>query len=112
MKIVGGHGGGKAVQPSRGSAVTRRHPYQTLLAVLHCLHRSTGLRQAIEAAIALGGDTDTVAALVAGLLAARSTPGQVRAELPYSNRIRLLPEEQVTDLAVSLAALRTGQRDG
>jgi len=83
-----------------------------LLAVLHCLHHATSLRQAAEAAVALGGDTDTTAALVAGLLAVRSTPDQVRAELPYSSRVQLPPEEQVTGLAASLAALRTGQDDG
>jgi ADP-ribosylglycohydrolase/tetratricopeptide (TPR) repeat protein len=88
------------------------HPYPTLLAVLHCIHTAAGLRQAIDAAVGLGGDTDTTAALVAGLLAVRSTPHQVRAELPWSGQVQLPPDEQVTRLAGKLAALRTGRDDG
>jgi ADP-ribosylglycohydrolase/tetratricopeptide (TPR) repeat protein len=88
------------------------HPYPTLLAVLHCIHSTATLPQAVEAAVALGGDTDTVAALVAGLLGAASTPDQVRADLPWSSRVQLPPDDQVRHLTAQLAALRIGHLDG
>jgi ADP-ribosylglycohydrolase len=45
--------------------------YHTVPAALYCWLRSGGnIRQAVEAAIALGGDTDTVGAIVGGLCGA------------------------------------------
>jgi len=88
------------------------HPYPTLLAVLHCIHNSSSLGQAIETAVTLGGDTDTVAALVAGLVAARYTPDQVRAQLPWSSQVQLPDDQQISALAAELAELRAEQADG
>ena len=43
-------------------------PYETVAAVLWCATRATSLRDGLVNAVQLGGDTDTVAALVGGLL--------------------------------------------
>ena len=39
-------------------------PYETVVAVLWCATRATSLRDGLVSAVQLGGDTDTVAALV------------------------------------------------
>ena len=57
-------------------------PYETVAAVLWCATRATSLRDGLVNAVQLGGDTDTVAALVGGLMGCKLTAGQVRAELP------------------------------
>jgi ADP-ribosylglycohydrolase len=87
------------------------HPYHTLTAVLHCLQATT-LPDAVRAAVALGGDTDTVAALVGGLLGARHTPQQVRAQLPWSPQVHTPPDDQLHQLAAGLATIRAGTADG
>jgi ADP-ribosylglycohydrolase/tetratricopeptide (TPR) repeat protein len=88
------------------------HPYETLLAALHCIRATLPLREAVELAVALGGDTDTVAALVGGLLGGLSTPDRVRQELPWSTMVRLPPEQDLDDIANRLAVLRTGDVHG
>jgi ADP-ribosylglycohydrolase/tetratricopeptide (TPR) repeat protein len=89
----------------------RPHPYHTLTAVLHCL-QATALPDALRAAVALGGDTDTVAALVAGLLGVHHTPQQVRTQLPWSRQVHTPPNAQLHQLAAGLAGLRAGVADG
>ena len=58
-------------------------PYETVAAVLWCATRATSLRSGLVSAVQLGGDTDTVAALVGGLMGGKLTAEQVRAELPW-----------------------------
>ncbi|QOC91847.1 ADP-ribosylglycohydrolase family protein [Micromonospora craniellae] len=46
---------------------------ETVAAVLHCVRGAASVRGGLVAAVRCGGDTDTVAALVGGLLGARSS---------------------------------------
>jgi ADP-ribosyl-[dinitrogen reductase] hydrolase len=70
-------------------------PYQTVAAVLSCVLRAASLRDALVEAVRMGGDTDTVAALVGGLLGAphtgsghRRTPMERRRPAPASEQPR------------------------
>ncbi|WP_239394373.1 ADP-ribosylglycohydrolase family protein [Frankia sp. CiP3] len=81
-------------------------PYETVTAVLHCVHTATSLPDGIARAVLLGGDTDTVAALTAGLLGAWHSAAEVRGTLPWSTRVLLPPPDTITRLAAGLAALR------
>jgi ADP-ribosylglycohydrolase len=61
-------------------------------------------------AVQLGGDTDTVAALVGGLVGGRLTSEQVRAELPW-HQLVVLPEPDgaIAETAAALATTRAIQ---
>ncbi len=85
-------------------------PYETVAAVLWCATRATSLRSGLMNAVQLGGDTDTVAALVGGLMGCKLTAGQVRAELPW-HRLVVLPEPEsaIAETAVALATARAIQ---
>lgn len=78
---------------------------ETLAAVLHVLRRTAGLADGIETAIRLGGDTDTVAAIVAGILGSR---GADPAELPWIGLVQLPDASLVDELASGLAQRRGG----
>lgn len=73
---------------------------ETVAAVLHVLRRSQGLGDAVEAAVRLGGDTDTVAAIAAGILAAGGCD-PVR-ELPWLGLVRLPDASLIEALASGL----------
>jgi ADP-ribosylglycohydrolase len=85
-------------------------PYETVAAVLWCSTRATSLRDGLVSAVQLGGDTDTVAALVGGLMGCSLTAEQVRAELPW-HQLVVLPEpaSAIGDTASALATTRTIQ---
>jgi len=85
-------------------------PYETVAAVLWCATRATSLRSGLMNAVQLGGDTDTVAALVGGLMGCKLTAEQVRAELPW-HRLVVLPEPEsaIAETAVALATARAIQ---
>ena len=87
-------------------------PYETVTAVLSCVAQAPSLRDGLVSAVQLGGDTDTVAALVGGLLGCRLTAEQVRAELPW-HRLVVLPELEsaITDTAAALATTRAVQSE-
>jgi ADP-ribosylglycohydrolase len=58
-------------------------------------------------AVQLGGDTDTVAALVGGLLGAKLTVEQVHAELPWHQAVVLPePDSAISEIAAALATVR------
>lgn len=82
-------------------------PYETAAAVLWCTTRAPSVRGGLVSAVQLGGDTDTVAALVGGLMGCRLTADQVRAELPW-HRLVKLPEPQsvIADTAAGPATAR------
>ena len=85
-------------------------PYETVTAVLWCATRATALRSGLVNAVQLGGDTDTVAALVGGLMGSKLTAEQVRAELPWHQLVALPePESEIADIAVALATARAIQ---
>jgi ADP-ribosyl-[dinitrogen reductase] hydrolase len=75
-------------------------------AALWCATQATSLRSGLISAVQLGGDTDTVAALVGGKLTAE----QVRAELPW-HRLVVLPEPDsaIAETAAALATTRAIQ---
>jgi ADP-ribosylglycohydrolase/tetratricopeptide (TPR) repeat protein len=79
-------------------------PYETVAAVLWCATRATSLRSGLVNAVQLGGDTDTVAALVGGLMGGKLTAEQVRAELPWHHLVVLPePKSAIADIAAALA---------
>jgi ADP-ribosyl-[dinitrogen reductase] hydrolase len=77
---------------------------ETVAAVLHVLRRAEGLADAIETAVRLGGDTDTVAAIAAGVVGAQGAD-PVR-ELPWLERVQLPDASTIEELASGLAAKR------
>jgi ADP-ribosyl-[dinitrogen reductase] hydrolase len=85
-------------------------PYETVTATLWCATRATSLRSGLVSAVQLGGDTDTVAALVGGLIGCKLTAEQVRAELPW-HRLVILPgpEGSIAETAAALATIRVIQ---
>jgi ADP-ribosylglycohydrolase/tetratricopeptide (TPR) repeat protein len=80
-------------------------PNDTVTAALWCATRATSLRSGLVSAVQLGGDTDTVAALVGGLMGGKLTAEQVRTELPW-HRLVVLPEPE-TAIAETVTALAT-----
>jgi len=80
-------------------------PYDTVTAALWCATRATSLRSGLVSAVQLGGDTDTVAALVGGLMGGKLTAEQVRTELPW-HQLVVLPEPE-TAIAETVTALAT-----
>jgi ADP-ribosylglycohydrolase len=85
-------------------------PYETVAAVLWCVTRATSLRSGLVSTVQLGGDTDTVAALVGGLMGGKLTAEQVRAELPWHQLVVLPePESAIAETAAALATTRAIQ---
>jgi ADP-ribosyl-[dinitrogen reductase] hydrolase len=82
-------------------------PSETVTAVLACVTEAPSLPEALTMAVRLGGDTDTVAALVGGLLGCQLSPTEVHAALPWSTRVNLPPAAEIADLAEGLVKLRT-----
>jgi ADP-ribosylglycohydrolase len=82
-------------------------PYDTVAAVLSCVAPAPSLRDGLVSAVQLGGDTDTVAALVGGLLGCKLTVEEVRGELPWHQAV-VLPEPQsaLSEIAAALAVVR------
>jgi ADP-ribosyl-[dinitrogen reductase] hydrolase len=74
----------------------------TVASVLYVLREATSLATAMKDAVALGGDTDTPAALVGGILGCQSK--DVTADIPWLPGV-LLPESALIEATV------TGLRD-
>jgi ADP-ribosylglycohydrolase len=70
------------------------------------------MREAVLSAVRLGGDTDTVAALVGGLLGCGLEVDEVREQLDWLDDVRLPPMEDLQRLAAGLSALRIRETDG
>ena len=80
-------------------------PYETVAAALWCVTRGTSPRGGLVSAVQLGGDTDTVAALVGGLMGCKLT-----AELPWHQLVVLPePESAIAETAAALATTRAIQ---
>ena len=85
-------------------------PYDTVAAALWCATRAISLRNGLANVAQLGGDTDTVAALVGGLTGCKLTAEQVRAELPWHQLVILPePESAIAETAAALATTRAIQ---
>jgi ADP-ribosyl-[dinitrogen reductase] hydrolase len=76
----------------------------TLASVLHVLREATSLAMAMKRAVALGGDTDTAAAIVGGLLGCQSQ--NVEAEIPWLPRVTLPDSNLIEATAIGLHDLR------
>jgi ADP-ribosyl-[dinitrogen reductase] hydrolase len=77
---------------------------ETVAAVLDVLAREKGLADSIEMAVRLGGDTDTVAAITAGVLAGQGA--EPAEELPWLGLVALPDASLIEELASGLAAKR------
>lgn len=93
--------------PDRGPSMD---PAETVGAVFYCVRLGRPLRDTIVTAIGLGGDTDTVTAMVAGLLGAAYRRDEVLAQLPYAAALKLPDAARTTALAEGLAALARSGR--
>jgi ADP-ribosylglycohydrolase len=81
----------------------------TLASVLHVLRGATSLATAMKRAVALGGDTDTTAAIVGGILGCRLE--DVDHAIPWLPKVVLPRAEIVEAMAAGLCELR-GSRHG
>jgi ADP-ribosyl-[dinitrogen reductase] hydrolase len=76
----------------------------TMAIVLHVLRQATGLASAMKQAVALGGDTDTAAAIVGGILGPQAR--DIEGEIPWLSSV-VLPESEIVEAtAAGLCALR------
>jgi ADP-ribosylglycohydrolase len=76
----------------------------TVAAVVHVLSRHTSPAAAMRAAVLLGGDTDTVAAIVGGVLG--GCLGVRTSDLPWLGAVLLPDAARIRRVAERLAALR------
>lgn len=81
---------------------------ETVAAVLYVLERATSVSDAAERSVRLGGDTDTVAAVACGILAAH--PEHAADPIPWLDQVRMPDIERLRRLAASLAARRAPDR--
>jgi ADP-ribosylglycohydrolase/tetratricopeptide (TPR) repeat protein len=77
---------------------------ETVAAVFHVIRSTPDLASALPFAVGLGGDTDTVAAIVGGILGCRGT-GEVAA-LPWLDRVVFGDREAVRGLSERLREIR------
>jgi ADP-ribosyl-[dinitrogen reductase] hydrolase len=80
----------------------------TVASVLYVLREATSLAMAMKQAVALGGDTDTAAAIVGGLLGCRSE--DVEAEIPWLPKVALPDAALIEATATGLHGLRRSSR--
>jgi hypothetical protein len=76
----------------------------TLASVLHVLRGATGLGAAMKEAVGLGGDTDTAAAIVGGILGCQRE--DVESEISWLSRVRLPRADELEATATGLYELR------
>jgi ADP-ribosyl-[dinitrogen reductase] hydrolase len=76
----------------------------TMATVLRVLREATGLASAMKQAVASGGDTDTAAAIVEGILGSQAR--DVEGEIPWLSSV-VLPEPEIVEAtAAGLCTLR------
>jgi ADP-ribosylglycohydrolase len=101
------------MQPIRQGASGTWGPYRagmaldavaTLASVTLVLRESQGLATAMKHAVSLGDDTDTVAAIVGGILGCQSE--DVESEIPWLSRVTLPEPELIEAVAIGLDKLR------
>jgi ADP-ribosyl-[dinitrogen reductase] hydrolase len=76
----------------------------TVASVLHVLREATGLATAMKRAVALGGDTDTTAAIVGGLLGCQLE--DVGSQIPWLPRVAMPDAGLIEATATGLYELR------
>jgi ADP-ribosylglycohydrolase len=80
----------------------------TVAAVVDVLRRGTTLADALENAVSLGGDTDTVAALVGGIWASRGVTDEVE-RLMWISRVTVPPDDVIVPLAEGMVERRRAE---
>jgi ADP-ribosylglycohydrolase len=75
-----------------------------MASVMLVLRESKGLATAMKHAVSLGGDTDTVAAIVGGMLGCQLE--DVEREIPWLSRVTLPEVELIEAVAIGLDGLR------
>ncbi|WP_051762070.1 ADP-ribosylglycohydrolase family protein [Microbispora rosea] len=101
MDAVADAARGRWSPPSEGVSLDA---VETAAAVVHVIREAPDLAAALPYAVSLGGDADTVAALVGGVLGARDPEGITR--LGWLGLVDLGEYPGLGDLAARLAALR------
>jgi ADP-ribosylglycohydrolase len=81
-------------------------PAETVAAVLYSCRSTDGIVAALRQAVSLGGDTDTMAALVGGLLGSQLSQVTVSEQLTWLDRVSLPARDRLAALAKSLAKIR------
>ena len=84
-------------------------PYETVAAALWCAARATSLRSGLVSAVQLGGDTDTVAALVGGLMGCKLTVEKYAPSAVAKADVLPEPESAIAETGVALATTRAIQ---
>jgi ADP-ribosyl-[dinitrogen reductase] hydrolase len=113
-RMAGWYGlGPNTMQPVRQGANGTWGPYRagmaldavaTVASVMLVLRECRGLAAAMKRAVSLGGDTDTAAAIVGGILGAQA--GDVEGEIPWLSSV-VLPEPEIVEAtAARLCGLR------
>jgi ADP-ribosylglycohydrolase len=87
-------------------------PYETVARVLACVVRAPTVSEAVLLAVRMGGDTDTVAALVGGILGCRQTPATLRSGIAWIDQVNLPANERINAIAQGLAELRVVRTGG
>lgn len=99
---------GRWTVPSAGISLD---PAETVAAVLYCCLAADGdLVAALRLAVSLGGDTDTVAALVGGLLGCQYTSTEISARLTWLDRVTMPASHDLPKLAQALTRIRLGHQ--
>src|SRR5215216_3038875 len=78
--------------------------FATLTSVLHVLREARGLATAMKRAVALGGDTDTTAAIVGGILGCQLE--DVESQIPWISRVGMPDARLIEAAAAGLYELR------
>jgi ADP-ribosyl-[dinitrogen reductase] hydrolase len=76
----------------------------TVASVLHVLREANGLATAMKRAVALGGDTDTTAAIVGGILGCQLE--DVESQIPWISRVGMPDARLIEAAAAGLYELR------
>jgi ADP-ribosylglycohydrolase len=105
--------GSATLQPLRQAANGAWGPYEpkspvdviaTMATILHVLREATDLATSMKCAVALGGDTDTAAAIVGGILGCQLE--DIESAIPWLPRVVLPKAEIVEATAARLYELR------
>jgi len=96
---------GKWLQPAAGTALDA---VTTVATVLHVLRETTSLANAMKHAVGMGGDTDTAAAIVGGILGCRSEA--IEHQIPWLSKVALPEPESIETAATGLHRLRRSLR--
>jgi ADP-ribosyl-[dinitrogen reductase] hydrolase len=82
---------------------------ETLAAVFYILKQNRSLKEAVISSVKLGGDTDTTACLVGGLLGCRGI--ELEDEITWLGLVKLPTEQEINEISNGIARLRMSHYD-